>query len=104
MARAITFESKKPELDRLHRYLSRIERQLAKDTEELRASQKLRADELERQTGHAIRIHKNMTELGREWNPADFGFVWSIAEIEAISNRRMRLYLALNAPKMLRAA
>jgi hypothetical protein len=89
MARATTFENKKQELDRLHRYESRLQRQVAKDFALFRELQQLRADYNKRQEDSAIRINRNFKREGVEWNPATFGFVWSTAEIERIERQRM---------------
>src|ERR1700676_2151268 len=84
MARALTFENKRRELDRLNRYESRLQRQVSLDYGRLRQTQNTRISLENMQEDRAIAIHRNMTRQGKSWNPAEFGFVWSIPEIEAI--------------------
>jgi hypothetical protein len=88
MARATTFENKKQELDRLHRYESRLQRQVAKDFALFRELQQLRADYNKQQEDSAIRMNRTFRKQGLDWNPVNFGFVWSIAEIEHIERKR----------------
>jgi hypothetical protein len=88
MARALTFENKRQELDRLNRYESRLQRQVSLDYARLRQLQKTRISLENKQEDHAIAIHRNMTKQGKSWNPAEFGFVWSIAEIESLMRLR----------------
>jgi hypothetical protein len=88
MARAMTFENKRKELDRLNRYESRLQRQAAKDFALLRELQKMRTDVEDRMQERAIHMfHKK----GKDWNPASFGFVWSIEEIERMYQVRAHL-------------
>jgi hypothetical protein len=89
MARAMTFENKRKELDRLHRYESRLQRQVAKDLAKLQELQAARTAFEQRQQAQAIRLHLNFKKQGKDWNPTEFGFDWSIEEIEALIQRRM---------------
>jgi hypothetical protein len=92
MARAVTFENKRRELDRLHRYESRLQRQAAKDFALLRELQTTRVEFENRKEERAVRLFQ---KKGKDWNPADFGFVWSIEEIERMSH--LRAYLSRQA-------
>jgi hypothetical protein len=92
MARAMTFENKRKDLDRLHRYESRLQRQAAKDFALLRELQETRTQFEERSKDRAVRI---FLKKGKDWNPDDFGFVWSIEEIEQMA--RVRAWLPRQA-------
>ena len=87
MCRLITFEEKRKELDRLHRYESRLTRQANKDMQLLTQLQTTRKAEQARREKEAIALHTYFTTAGKAWNPAEFGFVLSIAEIEALEAR-----------------
>jgi hypothetical protein len=89
MARAMTFENKRKELDRLHRYESRLQRQIAKDLAAIHELQAARLAYEKRQQEQAIRLYLNFKKQGKDWNPAEFGFDWSIEEIEDLVQRRV---------------
>jgi hypothetical protein len=83
MARALTFKNNQKELDRLHRYESRLFRQATRDEATLKALQAERKAHAEAQEKEAIKF---LTMYGDgPWNPSDFGFVWSIEEIKRMS-------------------
>jgi hypothetical protein len=94
MARALTFENKRKELDRIHRYESRLNRQLAKDTAQLHELQQTRRERDEKEEERALRIHRNFRKQGKNWDPADFGFVWSTTQLDAMAGRRAILLAA----------
>jgi len=88
MCRLITLEEKQKELDRLHRYESRLNRQANKDLQQLNQLQATRKAEQTKREKEAIALHTHFTTAGKSWNPAEFGFVLSIAEIEALEARQ----------------
>jgi hypothetical protein len=92
MARAMTFENKRKDLDRLHRYESRLQRQAAKDFALLRELRAMRMELEDRKKERAVRM---FLKKGKDWNPADFGFVWSIEEIERMA--RVRAWVSREA-------
>jgi len=96
MARATTFENKKPELDRLHRYESRLQRQLSKDSLELRELQSQRTSLAKQHEDQAMRLQIHFSKQGKTWNPADFGFVWSTGEIAAMIQLYCDRFIAEN--------
>ena len=51
---------------------------------QLQAARKAREAE---QQKDAIALLTHFTTAGKPWNPADFGFVWSIAEIQLLEER-----------------
>jgi hypothetical protein len=100
LARAVTFQESRKELDRLHRYESRLHRQCAKDLAALTALQTERKAREAAQKTEAVQLLTYFTSLGKTWNPADFGFVWSLEEIEAFEARafdRKRAFTAQTA-------
>jgi hypothetical protein len=74
MARAITFQLQKPELERLRRYESQLNRQANKDQQLLTALQTERKEKAAQQEKDAIALLTHFTTTGKPWNPADFGF------------------------------
>ena len=88
MCRLVTFEEKRKELDRLHRYESRLTRQANKDMQLLTQLQTTRKALEAQREKEAIALHTHFTTAGKTWNPAEFGFVLSIAEIEALEARQ----------------
>jgi hypothetical protein len=99
MARALTFENKRKELDRLHRYESRLQRQVANDVAALRELQAARTAYEQRQQEQAIRLYLNFKKQDKAWNPAEFGSDWSMEEIEALVQRRTALQPVISHPK-----
>jgi hypothetical protein len=91
MARAITFERQRPQLERLRRYESQMNRQANKDQQLLTALQTARKA--------AIALLTHFTTTGESWNPADFGFVLSIDEIRALEERQFLLNRVRTAAK-----
>jgi hypothetical protein len=89
LARALTFENKRKELDRLHRYESRLFRQSTKDMASLQALQTERKALQAAQEKQAVQLLNHFSKLGQTWNPADFGFVLSTEEIETLAIRSM---------------
>jgi hypothetical protein len=94
LAGALTFENKRKELDRVHRYESRLNRQLAKDTAQLEELQSNRREHDDKQEERAVRIHRDFRIQGKNWNPSDFGFVWSTTQLDAMTDQRAILYAA----------
>jgi hypothetical protein len=88
MIRALVFEEKRQLLDRLHRYESRMSRQVNKDMAELTQLQTARKAQEAQQQKEAIALLTHFTTAGKSWNPADFGFVWSIEEIQVLEERQ----------------
>jgi hypothetical protein len=88
MSRALVFEEKRQNLDRLHRYESRMNRQVNKDMAELTQLQTARKAKEAQQQNDAIALLTHFTTTGKSWNPADFGFVWSIEEIQLLEERQ----------------
>jgi hypothetical protein len=99
MARAITFENKRKERDRLHRYESRLQRQVAKDLADLHELQAARTAYEQRQQEQAIRLYLKFKKQDKPWNPAEFGFDWSMEEIEALVQRRVAPQPVLSHPQ-----
>jgi hypothetical protein len=87
MVRALVFQEKRKDFDRLRRYESGIHRQITRDMAELIALQTARKAQAAQQLKDAIALHTYFTAEGKTWNPADFGFVLSIEEIERIEQR-----------------
>ena len=88
MVRALIFEEKRQTLDRLERYESRLSRQVNKDMAQLTHLQTTRKALEAEQQKDAIALLTHFTTAGTPWNPADFGFVWSIAEIQLLEERQ----------------
>jgi hypothetical protein len=89
LARAFTFRESRKELDRLHRYESRLYRQATRDQAALTALQSERKARQAAQEKEAIQLLAHFNKLGQTWNPADFGFVLSIEEIESLTVRNL---------------
>jgi hypothetical protein len=97
LARVLTFEQKRKEFDRLRRYESQLHRQCQADQAEL---QRIQLERKEREASHnrdAIALLTHFTALGQDWNPADFGFVLSIEEIQQLEQRQFTLTRARQA-------
>jgi hypothetical protein len=88
ISRAITFEQKRRELDRLRRYENALFRHVTKDTQQLAELQTARKASEAQQETDAIALLTHFTAAGKPWNPADFGFVLSIPEIQALEDRQ----------------
>jgi hypothetical protein len=82
LARALTFKEDQKTFDRLHRYESRLFRQYSKDLATLQTERKARLATQEKEALDLL----SLLEL-ETWNPADFGFVWSLDELKAMKNR-----------------
>ena len=91
LIRAVTYRAYAKQLDRLHRYENRLTRQYEKEIAQLEEMQAARkALEAEKES-EMIRLHTYHKKSGKTWNPAEFGFVLSTAEIEARIERRKML-------------
>jgi len=101
LCRAITFLESRKDLDRLRRYESALNRQAKADLAELTALQAERKARDAAQKKDAMALHAHFSKLKQAWNPADFGFVLSIDEIEVLTLRNLDLTAALaaDAPK-----
>jgi len=99
MCRALVFQESRKDLDRLRRYESALERQVKADLTELNSLQTERKAREAAQKRDAIALHAHFSNLKQNWNPADFGFVLSIEEIEALTVRNLDLTAALAAPE-----
>jgi hypothetical protein len=91
MARAITYQRQRPELDRLRRYEAQMNRQANKDMQLLTTLQTARKAQAAQQEKDAIALLTHFTTTGKPWNPTDFGFVLSIDEIRAVEERQFLL-------------
>lgn len=94
--RALVLRNYAKEFDRLHRYESRINRMIKDDTAELKALQAARIAKKEKDELEMVQLHLHFKKDGRTWNPADFGFVLSIPEIEQLIARESERALAQN--------
>jgi hypothetical protein len=74
MARAITYQHKRQDLERLRRYESQLNRQANKDQQLLTTLQTERKEKAAQQEKDAIALLTHFTTTGKPWNPADFGF------------------------------
>jgi hypothetical protein len=88
LARLVTFEQKRPELDRLRRYESSLNRQITKDLALLTQLQTTRKTTQDQQEKDAIALLTHFTTTGKPWNPADFGFDLSIDQIQQLEERQ----------------
>jgi hypothetical protein len=87
LCRLKTFEEKRKELDRLRRYENSLNRQANTDLAQLQNLQSIRKAKEAQQQKDAIALHTHFTTQGKPWNPADFGFVLSIQQIEQLEQR-----------------
>jgi hypothetical protein len=87
LIRAQTFTTHQKELDRLHRYESRLHRQAAKDLAAITTLQTPRKAYEAQKWKDAVALFKRKQKDGEAWNPADFGFVWSLEQIERAIDR-----------------
>ena len=97
LAHALTFELKRKDLDRLRRYESSLNRQINTDMRSLTALQAARKAAEAQQEKDAVALLTHFATAGKSWNPADFGFVLSIAEIERLEQRQFVLNRARTA-------
>jgi hypothetical protein len=88
LARLITFEQKRPELDRLRRYESSLTRQINKEMALLTELQTARKTRAAQQEKDAIALLTHFTTTGAPWNPADFWFDLSIDQIQQLEERQ----------------
>lgn len=88
LSRLKTFETKRPELDRLRRYETSHNRQINKEMALLTNLQTTRKAAQVQQEKDAIAYLTHFTTTGTPWNPADFGFVLSIEEIQRLEERQ----------------
>ena len=94
LVRAFTYRTHIKELDRLNRYEARLARQCDKDLRELHRIQAERKEHESKQESEMLRLHVYYKEIGKTWNPAEFGFVLSLPEIEALLQRKIDRYQA----------
>jgi hypothetical protein len=104
LCRAITFIECRKDLDRLRRYESALHRQAKADLAELTTLQAERKALDAAQKKEAVALHAHFSKLKQPWNPADFGFVLSIGEIEALTVRSLELAAASSAPEKAKVA
>jgi hypothetical protein len=90
LARAMTMEKSRTTIDRLHRYERTIMRQVAIDKAELKELQATRKDQVET----AATLAEYFESKGQPFDPAQFGFVLSLAEIRSYRDG-MRLLKSL---------
>jgi hypothetical protein len=88
LSRLLTFEQKRPELDRLRRYESSLNRQINKEMALLAELQTARKTQAAQQEKDAIALLTHFTTTGVEWDPADFGFDLSIDQIQKLEERQ----------------
>jgi hypothetical protein len=88
MARAITYQHQRQDIERLRRYESQMNRQANKDMQLLTTLQTTRKAQGAQQEKDAIALLTHFTTTGKSWNPADFGFVLSIEEIRTLEERQ----------------
>jgi hypothetical protein len=100
LARALTFDQKRQDLDRLRRYENAINRQVNKDAQILADLQNARKAAAAQQEKDAVALLTHFTTTGKSWNPADFGFVLSIEEIQRLEQRQFILNRAKAAQSM----
>ena len=91
LIRAFTYRANAKELDRLHRYENRLTRQYEKEIAQLEQMQAARKALEAEKEAEMIRLHTYHKNAGKTWNPSEFGFVLSTAEIEARIERRKML-------------
>jgi hypothetical protein len=91
LSRAATFTKNQKELDRLHRYESRLHRQATKDQLSLTELQTARKALELQQWKDACALFKQFKDDRKPWNPSDFGFVWSLEEIK----QRLEVFYAI---------
>lgn len=92
--RLLTLREDQKELDRLHRYESRLLRQIRNDMQELFELQTERKKLTAEQQKEAVALNNHFTNAGKTWHPADFGFVLSIEEIIRLEERELHRDLA----------
>jgi hypothetical protein len=97
LCRALTFQESRKDLDRIRRYESALTRQAKADLAELHQLQAERKAREAAQKKDAMALHAHFSKLKQTWNPADFGFVLSIDEIEVLTLRNLDLTAALAA-------
>jgi hypothetical protein len=76
-----------------------LQRQVAKDLAALHELQSARTAYEQRQQEQAIRLYINFKKQEKAWNPTEFGFDWSMEEIEAMVQRRVALQPVISQPK-----
>lgn len=88
LIRLKTFEEDRKTFDRLRRYESALSRQVKQDLAMLTDVQTRRKALEAQQEKEAIALLTHFTTTGKPWNPADFGFVLSIEEIQQLEERQ----------------
>ena len=94
MCRALTFKNNQRDLDRLRRYESALYRQATKDQATLAELQTERKAREAQQEKEAIQLLIHFKKLNADWDPTQFGFVWSTGEIRARQLQKLTLVRA----------
>jgi hypothetical protein len=94
MARAVTFEKKRPDLERLRRYESQMNRQAKKDLTLLKELQAIRSE----QEKEAIALLTHFTTTGKPWNPQDYGINLTIEQIQVKEEQQFLRNRLANIP------
>jgi hypothetical protein len=97
LLRALIFEEKRKDFDRLRRYENSTHRMIVKETAQLEALQAARKTAEAQQKKEAIALLTYFTTQDKPWNPRDFGFVLSIEEIQQLEQREFHRSRALSA-------
>jgi hypothetical protein len=97
LLRALIFEEKRKDFDRLRRYENAIQRTIVKESAQLEALQTARKTREAEQKKDAIALLTHFTTLGQSWNPAEFGFDLSIEQIQQLEQREFILNRARTA-------
>jgi hypothetical protein len=97
LLRALIFEEKRKDFDRLRRYENAIQRTIVKESAQLEALQQARKAHEAQQKKEAIALLTYFTTQDKPWNPAEFGFVLSIEEIQQLEQREFHRSRALAA-------
>jgi hypothetical protein len=97
LIRALIFEEKRKDFDRLRRYENAIQRMIVKESAQLEALQQARKARQAQQKKEAIALLTYFTTQNKPWSPREFGFDLSIEEIECLEQREFHRSRALAA-------